>query len=42
MDRETKRLLAVLSILIAVAVVLWLLLSGYDLSGIQIRKGIHI
>ena len=42
MDKEVKRLLIVFSILLAAAVILWLLLSGYDLSGIQVHKGIRI
>ena len=42
MDNETKRMLVVLSILTVLAVVLFLLLSGYDLSGIEIHKGIRI
>lgn len=42
MDREMKRWLAVISIAIAVMVMLFLLLSGYDLSGIEVHKGIKI
>ena len=42
MDKELKKLFIVFSILLAAAVLLWLLLSGYDLSAIQVHKGIRI
>lgn len=42
MDREMKRWLAVISIAIAVMVMLFLWLSGYDLSSIEVHKGIKI
>ena len=42
MDREEKIMLTVLGILTVLAVILFLLLSGYDLSGIEIHKGIRI
>ncbi len=42
MDDEMKKLLAVLSIALAAAVIVMLLLSGFDLSGFEIHKGIKI
>ena len=42
MDKETKKWLAIISIAIALMVILLLLLSGYDLSGFEIHKGIKI
>ena len=42
MDKETKKWLAIISVSIAVIVVLLLLLSGYDLSGFEIHRGIKI
>ncbi len=42
MDKETQKWLAVISISIAVIVVLILLLSGFDLSGFEIHKGIKL
>ena len=42
MDKETKKWLAIISIAIAVIVILLLLLSGYDLSGFEIRRGIKM
>jgi len=41
MNRETKKWLAVMSIVIAAFVILLLLLSGFDLSGFEIHKGIQ-
>jgi len=42
MDWEMKKWLAVMSIAIAVSVVLLLLLSGFELSGLEIHKGIRV
>ena len=42
MDKETQKWLAVISISIAVIVILILLLSGYELSGFEIHRGIKI
>ncbi len=42
MDKETQKWLAIISISIAVIVVLILLLSGFDLSGFEIHKGIKL
>ena len=42
MDRETKKWLALVSIIVVVAVILLLLLAGFDLSGFEIRSGIKI
>ena len=41
-DRETKKWLAVMSISIAAFIILLLLLSGFDLSGFEIHKGIKL
>jgi hypothetical protein len=42
MDKDTQKWLAVISVSIAVIVILILLLSGYDLSGFEIHRGINI
>ena len=42
MDNEMKKWIGILSIAAALAVLLMLLLSGFDLSGIRIYKGIKI
>ena len=42
MDKETQKWLAVISISIAVIVILMLLLSGYELGGFEIHRGIKI
>ena len=42
MDKEMQKWLAIISITITVIVVLLLLLSGYDLSGFEIHRGIKI
>ena len=42
MNEKEKLLIAGLGILVLLAVVALLALSGFDLSGITIRKGIHI
>ena len=42
MDKQTKFLLAVVSIAAVVTVLACLLLSGYDISGIRIEKGFHL
>lgn len=42
MDKELKILLAVVSIVVVVTVILWLWLSGADISGIEIHKGIRL
>jgi len=42
MDKETKKWLAIISITIAVSVILLLLLSGFELSGFEIHRGIKI
>ncbi len=42
MDKETKIILAAASILLAILVIVLLLMSGADLSGFHIRKGIHL
>ena len=42
MDKDTQKWLAVISISIAAIVILILLLSGYDLSGFEIHRGIRI
>lgn len=41
MDKESKRILAVISILLALFVLLGIILSGLDISGIKIHSGIH-
>ena len=42
MDKETQKWLAIISISIAVIAILILLLSGYELSGFEIHRGIKI
>jgi len=42
MDKEAQKWLAIISISIAVIVVLMLLLSGYELGGLEIHRGIKI
>ena len=42
MDKETQMWLAIMSIAIAVMVILLLLFSGYDLSGLEIYIVIKI
>ena len=42
MDRELKKWIAVMSIALAALVILLLLLSGADLSGFEIHKGIKL
>ena len=42
MDKETQKWLAIISISIAVIVILILMLSGYELGGFEIRRGIQI
>lgn len=42
MNEENKKWLAIISIAIAVIVILSLLLSGYDLSGFEIHRGVKI
>ena len=42
MDRETRKWIAVMSIVIAAFIILLLLLSGFDLSGFEIHKGIKL
>ena len=42
MDKEFKKWFAIISIAIAITVILLLSLSGFDLSGFEIHKGIRI
>ena len=42
MDRDTKRLLVVFSVLLVVMVLLFLLSAGFDISGTSVRKGIQL
>lgn len=42
MDKETKKWLAIISVAIALLIIVLLLLSGFDLSGFEIYKGIKI
>ncbi len=42
MDRQTQKWLVLGSIAVAAAVILLLMLSGFDLSGFKIHKGIGI
>ena len=42
MDKEFKKWLTVISIVIAIIVILLLSLSGFDLNGFEIHKGIRI
>ena len=42
MDKETKKWLAIISIAAAILVILLLLLSGFELSGFRIVRGIKI
>ena len=42
MDRELKKWIALMSIGLAALVILLLLLSGADLSGFEIHKGIKL
>ncbi len=42
MDKETKKWLAIISVAIALLVIILLLLSGFDISGFEIHKGIKI
>ena len=42
MDKETKWLLCIASIALAAVIILFLLLSGFDLSGFRIYKGIRL
>lgn len=41
MDKELKILLAVVSITVVLTVIIWLWLSGADISGIELHKGIR-
>lgn len=42
MDKELKKWAVIASIAFAAAVILLLLLSGFDLSGFEIHKGIKL
>ncbi len=42
MDKEIKKWIAIISIVTAVLVIVLLLLSGYNISGFKIHKGIKI
>ena len=42
MNREMKMWLAILSIAILASVLILLLASGFDISGIEIHKGIKL
>lgn len=42
MDKEIKKLIAIFSIAIAVFVIVLLLLSGFELSGFEIHRGIKL
>lgn len=42
MDKETQKWLAMISISIAAIVILILILSGYELGGFEIHRGIQI
>ena len=42
MDKETKKWLAIISITIAISIILLLMLSGYELSGFEIHRGIKL
>ena len=42
MDKETKKWIAGISIAVAVLVILLLLMSGFDIGGFEIHKGIKI
>ena len=42
MNNKEKLLIAGLSILVLLAVIALLALSGFDLSGMTIQKGVHI
>ena len=42
MDKETSKWLAIISIVVAILIILFFLLSGFELSGFEIHKGIKI
>ena len=42
MDKENREWLTIVSIAFAVIAILLLMLSGYDLGGFEIHKGIKI
>ncbi len=42
MDKETKKWLAIISVAIALLVIILLLLSGFDINGFEIHRGIKI
>ena len=42
MDKETKKWLAIISVMVAVLVILLLLMSGFDIGGFEIHKGIKL
>lgn len=42
MDKETKKLIAIISITLAILVIILLSLSGFDLSGFEIHRGIAL
>lgn len=42
MDKEVKKWFIMISVTIAVVVILLLLLSGFELSGFEVHKGIFI
>ena len=42
MDKETKKWLAIISIAIALLIIILLMLSGFDIDGFEIHKGIKI
>lgn len=42
MDKETRKLIAVFSIIAAVVIIILLLLSGFELNGFEIHRGIKI
>lgn len=42
MRKEIRKSFAIISIFITITVILFLLLSGYDISRIEIHKGIRV
>lgn len=42
MDKETKKWLAIISVIIAAVVIMFLLFSGFDIGGFKIHNGIKI
>ena len=42
MDKEAKKLLAIISITLAVFIVIFFLLQGFELSGFEVHTGVRV